>query len=78
MKLGFLSACLPMVALEDLVPWAQAQGFEALELSAWPYDSSRDYQAQHIVAENLSQGRADEIRALPVVVQVSSFLRVEG
>lgn len=53
-----------MVSLEDLVPWAKAQGFEALELSAWPYDSTRDYQAQHVDAENLTPHRAEEIRAL--------------
>ena len=38
MRIGFLSACLPNVPLEELVPWAAEAGFEALELAAWGAD----------------------------------------
>lgn len=36
MKIGFLTACLPSVVLDDLVKWASESGFQALELAAWP------------------------------------------
>lgn len=64
MKLGFLTACLKAVRLEDLVPWAAAQGFEMLELSAWPVKSKRDYQARHIDVEKLTQEDARRIKEL--------------
>lgn len=64
MKLGFLTACLPQVGLEDLVKWAAAHGFQALELAAWPVDSTRDYQAQQIDAANFSKDDAEKVRAL--------------
>lgn len=64
MQLGFLTACLPGVPLEEIVPWAAAQGFETLELAAWPYDSSRDYQASHVRAESFTQRDAEQITEL--------------
>ena len=39
MKLGFLTACLPRLPLAELVPWAAAHGFRALEVSCWPPDA---------------------------------------
>ena len=36
MKLGFLTACMPERSLEDIAAWAGANGYEALELAAWP------------------------------------------
>ncbi len=35
MKIGFLSACLPQISLENLVKWAAESGFQSLELAAW-------------------------------------------
>lgn len=64
MKIGFLTACLPKVSLGDIVPWAAMQGFETLELAAWPYDSSRDYQARHIEAERFTQDDAARVKDL--------------
>jgi len=64
MKLGFLTACLPQVPLEQIVPWAAGQGFETLELAAWPYDSSRDYQASHVRAESFTRDDAERVRDL--------------
>ena len=59
MKLGFLTACLPQLPLEDLVTWASLSGFKALELAAWPVQSSRDYQAKQIDATKFT---ADDAR----------------
>jgi len=62
MKIGFLTACLPQLTLEEIARWASQQGFEALELAAWPIDSSRDYQARHAPAETLTPDEAERIR----------------
>ena len=36
MKLGFLTACMPERSLEEIAAWAGGNGYEALELAAWP------------------------------------------
>ncbi len=64
MQIGFLTACFPQVPLERIVPWAAEQGFDTLELAAWPYDSSRDYQASHVRAESFSRDDAARLRDL--------------
>ncbi len=63
-KLGFLTACLPQVGMEDLVLWALEQGFQMLELAAWPLESDRDYQARQIDVANFDEDDAKRIRAL--------------
>jgi sugar phosphate isomerase/epimerase len=64
MKLGFLTACLPQVSLDDLVKFASIQGFKTLELAAWPVDSSRDYQAKQIDAEKFNKTEAERVKEL--------------
>jgi sugar phosphate isomerase/epimerase len=64
MKLGFLTACLPQLSLDDLVRWASAQGFQTLELAAWPVDSTRDYQARQIDAATFSRDDASRVKEL--------------
>src|SRR5512135_1728371 len=64
MKLGFLTACLPNIDLDALVSWAAAQGFQTLELAAWPVQSSRDYQARQIDAATFSAADASRVRDL--------------
>jgi sugar phosphate isomerase/epimerase len=61
MKIGFLTACLPGLTLEEIAPWAASQGFETLELAAWPRRSDRDYMARHIAAENFSADDAERV-----------------
>lgn len=61
MKIGFLTACLPNLSLENLVNWASSKGFKTLELAAWPYESDRDYQARQIDAANFSKDDAKRI-----------------
>ncbi len=62
MKLGFLTACLPNVNLEELAKFASGQGFKTLELAAWPVDSSRDYQARQIDAAKFDKSEASRIK----------------
>ncbi|MCU7492595.1 MAG: sugar phosphate isomerase/epimerase [Ignavibacteria bacterium] len=64
MKLGFLTACLPKLKLEDLVKWASQEGFQSLELASWPVKSKRDYQARQIDAANFKPADAERINAL--------------
>lgn len=64
MKIGFLTACLPDLALDKIIVWASNQGFKTLELAAWPYESDRDYQARQIDAANFNQDEAKKIKNL--------------
>lgn len=64
MQLGFLTACFPGVPLDEIVPWAAEQGFETLELAAWPRRARRDYMARHIEADGFSRRDADRINEL--------------
>jgi sugar phosphate isomerase/epimerase len=64
MKLGFLTACLPQVDLEDIIKWAALNEFKTLELAAWPVDSDRDYQANQIDAAKFDQNEAKRVKDL--------------
>jgi sugar phosphate isomerase/epimerase len=64
MKIGFLTACLPQVGLEDLLLWASKQGFQAVELAAWPVKSTRDYQARQIDVARFSKSEAERLKDL--------------
>jgi sugar phosphate isomerase/epimerase len=64
MKLGFLTACLPNRSLEDIVAWAAGNGFQALEVAAWPALGNRPFTATHIDVTGLDAGRAERIRQL--------------
>jgi len=64
MKIGFLTACLPNLELEDLVLWASKQGFKTLELAAWPFESDRDYQAKQIDVANFTIDEAKKVNNL--------------
>ena len=43
MKLGFLTACMPERPLEEIARFAAEQGYEALELAAWPGEGNRPF-----------------------------------
>ena len=45
MKLGYLTACLPDWSLADHAAWAEAHGYEALEVAAWPALGDRPFTA---------------------------------
>jgi len=51
MKLGFLTACLPKLSLEEVADWAVAHGYEALEVAAWPDLGERPFIATHLDAD---------------------------
>lgn len=51
MKLGFLTACLPALSLEQIADWAVQEGYEALEVAAWPNLGERPFVATHLDVE---------------------------
>ncbi len=63
MKLGFLSACMPERSLEDIAAWAAANGYEALELAAWPGLGDRPFTASHVAADAFDDAEAERVRA---------------
>ena len=64
MKLGFLTACLPGLALSDIAAWASNTGYEALEVAVWPSTGSRDFEASHIDVANFGAGDAEQVSEL--------------
>jgi sugar phosphate isomerase/epimerase len=64
MTIGFLTACLPKVSLANLVQWSSAQGFQTLEVAAWPVKSTRDYQARQLDVASLKKDDARRIKEL--------------
>jgi len=64
MKLGYITACLPNINLDELVKWSSETGFSTLELAAWPIESNRDYQARQIDAANFNKDDADRVKGI--------------
>jgi sugar phosphate isomerase/epimerase len=64
MKLGFLTACLPARSLAEITCWAAEQGFESLEVAAWPRGSTREGTATHLDVASFDAGAAEQARAL--------------
>ncbi|MEJ5229714.1 MAG: sugar phosphate isomerase/epimerase [Pseudothermotoga sp.] len=64
MKIGFLTVALGKMNFEEIVSWAGENGFEALEIAAWPVVNERDFSSTTIDVENFDSKRADEIKKL--------------
>jgi sugar phosphate isomerase/epimerase len=67
MKLGFVSAILPDLLLEDVLAFAAAEGFACVEAMCWPTDASdrRRYAGvTHIDVSAFGPADAERIRAL--------------
>jgi sugar phosphate isomerase/epimerase len=63
-KLGFITACLPARTLPQLCEWAAANGYEALEVAAWPDLGDRPFTATHLDVERFGDAEADATREL--------------
>ena len=66
MKLGLLTAPFPETPLMQVADWANAVGFEALEIACWPRSSgpTRRYAGtSHIDVANISASEAKDIVA---------------
>ena len=66
MKLGFLTAIVPELSLEEIVAFAAAEGFECLEVCCWPPGKAERRYAgvTHIDVVDLDEARANAIREL--------------
>lgn len=66
MRLGFVSAIVPELPLDEVVELAAAEGFGCVELMCWPVGrADRKYAGvTHVDVANLTASRADEIRAV--------------
>jgi sugar phosphate isomerase/epimerase len=64
MKLGLLTACLPAVPLPEIAAWAAGQGYQALEVAAWPDVPGRDWEASHLDVASFGEDAAAEVSHL--------------
>src|SRR5437667_12149737 len=66
MQLGFVSAILPDLSLEEVFAFAAAEGFGCVELMCWPPGGAdRRYAGvSHVDVTSLDDDRTDEIRRL--------------
>jgi sugar phosphate isomerase/epimerase len=66
MKLGFVSAILPDLSLEQVFAFAAAQRFECVELMCWPVGKAeRKYAGvTHVDVTRFTQAQADDVNAL--------------
>ena len=64
MRLGFLTACFPDLTLDQIAALASADGFETLEVAAWPACAERGHTANHVDADGFGRGDAERVAAL--------------
>ena len=66
MKLGFVSAILPELSLEQVLQFARAEKFACVEVMCWPIGKAERKFAgvTHVDVVGLTQTRADDINAL--------------
>jgi sugar phosphate isomerase/epimerase len=66
MKLGFLTAIVPDLSLEEIVAFAAAEGFECLEVCCWPPGKAERRYAgvTHVDVVELGETAAERIRQL--------------
>ncbi|MCS6949475.1 MAG: sugar phosphate isomerase/epimerase family protein [Armatimonadota bacterium] len=66
MKLGFVSAILPDLSLQEVMQFAAEEGFDCVELMCWPVGKAERRYAgvTHIDVANLDATAAEQIRRL--------------
>ena len=66
MKLGFVSAILPELSLDDVLRFAAAERFACVEVMCWPVGKAeRKYVGvTHLDVANFTAGRASDVHAL--------------
>jgi sugar phosphate isomerase/epimerase len=66
MKLGFVTAILDGLSLDEVLAFAAAERFQCVEVMCWPEGGpDRRYGGvRHLGVENFSQGQADDVHAL--------------
>ncbi len=66
MKLGFVSAILPELSLEEVVSFAAGEGFSCVELMCWPHGKAERRYAgvTHVDVDALNAAEATRVRRL--------------
>jgi sugar phosphate isomerase/epimerase len=66
MTLGFVSAILPELGLQEVVQFASSEGFDCVELMCWPLGKAERRYAgvTHVEVTDLSKADADKVRGL--------------
>lgn len=66
MKLGFVSAILAELSLDEVLAFAAAQGFSCVEIMSWPVGKAeRKYAGvTHVDVTDFTTARADDVNAL--------------
>jgi sugar phosphate isomerase/epimerase len=66
MKLGFVSAILPELTLDEVLAFAKAERFACVEVMSWPVGKAERKFAgvTHVDVTDFSQARADDVNAL--------------
>ncbi|MCX7887093.1 MAG: sugar phosphate isomerase/epimerase [Verrucomicrobiae bacterium] len=66
MKLGFVSAILPELSLDEVLDFAAGEGFACVEIMCWPSGKAeRKYAGvTHIDVTNFTKAKADDVNAL--------------
>jgi sugar phosphate isomerase/epimerase len=67
MKLGLLTAAFPQLGLEEIARWACENGYQTLEIAAWPAGAGTERRyagVSHLDAVALDESGAREIRAM--------------
>ena len=66
MKLGFVTAILPELSLEEVLRYAATEGFSCIEVMCWPVGKAERRYAgvTHIDVATLDEDQAEEINAL--------------
>ena len=66
MKLGFVTAILPELSLEEVLQYAATEGFSCIEVMCWPVGKAERRYAgvTHIDVATLDEDQAEEINAL--------------
>ena len=73
MKLGFVSAILPELSLDEVLAFARAEHFSCVEAMCWPVGKAERKFAgvTHVNVTDLSQAKADEVNELCAHHEVS-------
>ncbi|MBM4047763.1 MAG: sugar phosphate isomerase/epimerase, partial [Planctomycetes bacterium] len=74
MKLGFVSAILPDLSLEEVVKFAASEGFSCVELMCWPKGKAERRYAgvTHVDLAGFGKAEAAKVKALLARARVSA------
>ena len=67
MKLGLLTAAFPQLSLQEIANWAASNGYQALEIAAWPAGTGAERRyagVSHLDVDTFDQAQADAIIAM--------------